>query len=291
MEELNWAAASHKHRNPIPPNPSCHQPKQAMAARVPAWKKLGLKLKSDPQSDAPSTPAAPQRPAASFQRDAYDSPKRKREQFDSPAAWKKPKTDDRQAGPPLHRQRSVTFANGTDSNATPVQKKAKSAPKQKKPKGPKNTEPPPPPDLTVPLEYLRLWKTSRDSWKFNKIHQAHLISHAFDPSLLPAADIDTFFDYIGELKGYAKTRMVETAKNICTEDMDEEKDHFPAGTSEVESKKKQYEEIMSNLERKKSESKRKHFREVDFTSRDVDPEVARRVAKRMRAEIVVEEHG
>lgn len=267
--------------------------------RVPAWKRLGLKLKpAEPQADTLSTPAAPQWPDATFQRDSVDSPKRKREHFgDSNSArpsLKKSKTDDRQFGTPLRRQKSVTFAEGPDATkqAAPGPKKAKATPKKKKgPKTPKPEAPASPPDLTVPLEYLRLWKTSRDAWKFNKNHQAHLISHAFDSSLVPAADIDTFYEYIGELKGYARTRLLETAKKMCTEDMDNERDHFPAGTTDIESKKKQYEEIMSTVLRpSQPEPKRKRFREADFaTSRDVDPEVARRVAKRMRAEIVAEE--
>lgn len=269
---------------------------QTMATqRVPAWKRLGLKLKSaDPQTETLSTPSAPQRPSATFQRDAFDSPKRKREQFGDASAsrpsLKKPRTDET----PLRRQKSVTFADGTDSKKHPgsESKKAKSTPKKKKsPKTPKPQAPAAPPDLTAPLEYLRLWKSSRDSWKFNKNHQAHLISHAFDPALLPASDIDIFYEYICDLKGYARTRLLETAKSLCAEDMEEGKDHFPAGTSDVESKKKQYEEIMSNvLRRSQTEPKRKYFNETNFaTSRDADPEVARRVTKRMRAEIVAEE--
>ncbi|KAL2107096.1 hypothetical protein VUR80DRAFT_5694 [Thermomyces stellatus] len=271
------------------------------AQRVPAWKRLGLKLKSaEPQTNTLYAPTAPQQTDVTSRKDSFDSPKRKRDHFgdsDAPKpSLKKPKADDRQIGTPLPKQKSVTFSEGIDTakEVAGKPKKAKPASKKKKgPKTPKPQAPASPPDLTGPLEYLRLWKTSRDRWKFNKNNQAHLISHAFDSSLVPAADIDTFYDYIRDLKGYARTRLLEAAKNICTEDMDDERDHFPAGTTDVESKKKQYEEIVSNILRwSQTEPKRRHFREADLTaSSDVDPEVARRVAKRMRAEIVAEELG
>ena len=274
---------------------------QIMATqRVPAWKRLGLKLRSaEPQAETLSTPSAPQRPDAAFQSShTFDSPKRKRDQFGDAAAarplLKKPKQDTRPTDTTLRRQKSVSFAEVTASakKTNSEQKKAKAAPKKKKsPKTPKPEAAASPPDLTGPLEYLRLWKTSRTSWKFNKNHQAHLISHAFDLTLFPSADIGTFYEYIRELKGYARTRLLETAKIICTEDMDDGRDHFPAGTADVESKKKQYEEIMSNiLRRSQAEPKRKFFNELDYTtSRDVHPEVAHRLAKRMRAEVVSEE--
>lgn len=299
VDELNWAALSHKHCQPNPTGSRMASAQTMATQRVPAWKRLGLKLKSaEPQADTLSSPTAAQRSDATLQKESFDSPKRKREHFgDSSAAkpsLKKSKTDDRQFGTPLRTQKSVSFAEGSDATnkITPEpKKKAKSTPKKKGPKTPKPEAPAPAPDLTLPLEYLRLWKTSRASWKFNKNLQTHLISHAFDSTLVPAADIDTFYEYIRDLKGYSRIRLLETAKNVCTEDMDDERDQFPAGTADVESKKKQYEEIMSNaLRPNQTEPKRKRFHEADFaTSRDVDPEVARRVAKRMRAEIVTEE--
>lgn len=268
--------------------------------RVPAWKRLGLKLKpADPQAESLNAPTAAPRSSAPVQRNDFDSPKRKRQPFgDSQAAkpsLKKPRTDDRQFDTPLRRQKSVSFAEGADSGKSAAQepRKAKSGPKKKK--GPKNQPQTPaaPPDLTVALDYLRRWKTSRDTWKFNKNHQTHLINNVFDPSLVPAADVDIFYEYIRDLKGHIRTRLSESARKVCAEDMDEEKSHFPAGTTDLESKKRQYEEIMSNfLRRSQSSSKRKHFNEAEFaTSKDADPEVARRVAKRMRAEIVAEELG
>lgn len=269
--------------------------------RVPAWKRLGLKLKpADPQAEALNAPTAPPRSSAPAQRNDFDSPKRKRQPFgDSQGAkpsLKKPRTDDRQYDTPLRRQKSVSFAEGGDSGrpAAPEPKKAKSGPKKKK--GPKSNQPqapPAPPDLTVALDYLRRWKTSRDTWKFNKNHQTHLINNVFDPTLVPAADVDTFYEYISDLKGHIRIRFAESARKVCAEDMDEEKEHFPAGATDLESKKRQYEEIMTNLLRpSQSGSKRKHFNEAEFsTSKDAEPEVARRVAKRMRAEIIAEELG
>ncbi|SPN97451.1 uncharacterized protein DNG_00965 [Cephalotrichum gorgonifer] len=270
-----------------------------MAQRVPAWQRLGLKLKSaGSATETLSTPTgAPNAPNASFQRDNFESPKRKFQNAgDSPAgrpALKKSRTDDRDFGTPPQRPKSVSFAQGSDptGQAAAASKKAKSTPKKKKgPKAPVPQGPVAPPDLAVPLDYLRRWKASRESWKFNKNHQTQLINHAFNPTLLPASDIETFYDYVSDIKGYIKTRLLEAAKNITTADMEDKKDHFPQGTTDVEAKEKQYEEIMSViLQRSESASKRKAFNELDYAGNGVDPAVAQRVAKRMRAEIVLEE--
>lgn len=273
--------------------------------RVPAWKRLGLKLKAPASQSEPSvTPSTISTSGSHFRSsDEVDSSKRKRQPYnDTPAArpsLKKPRTDDRQFNSsPLARQKSVTFASeaSSDKQQAPVAKRTDKAPAKKKkkpakkPKAPKPQPPAPPPDLTGALDYLRRWKTSRDTWKFNKNHQTQLINHVFDSTLVPAADIGIFYEYIRDLKGYIRTRLVETAKDIQASDMEKGKDNFPSGTSDVELKEEQYQQIMSGLLHHGSPtSKRKRFDEMEFTQENTDAVIARRVAKRMRAEMIVDE--
>ena len=274
------------------------------ANRVPAWKRLGLKLKSPGSQSEPlsipntfSNSVTPSRPS-----DEVDSSKRKRQPYIDPQtakpSLKKSRTDDGQFNSPLTRQKSVTFAGESTPDqkpATPAKKADKAPPKKnkKKPaKTHKETKPQPPaviPNLTGALDYLRRWKTSRDSWKFNKNHQTQLIHHVFDPTLFPASDIDTFYEYIRDLKGYIRTRLKETAKEVQASDMDKGKDNFPAGTSDADLKEEEYQKIMSRLLRSDSaSSKRKRFDEMEFV-RENEAVISQRVVKRMRAEMIMDE--
>ena len=62
------------------------------------------------------------------------------------------------------------------------------------------------------LEYLRLWKTAREAWRFKKVRQTFLLQHAFDPVQLPKEDFDSFIEYISGLEGSAKDVTVKKAQ-------------------------------------------------------------------------------
>lgn len=265
------------------------------AQHMPAWKRLGLKLKQPTASE----PANGGTPAIGHPAGAQQSVKRK---FDAPLAAESSLDNKRSRREGLNKDRnapltkSVSFGDTPTKNGKapgdskkPLQDKSR---QQRKPKGPeKKKKPVAPTDLKPALEYLRLWKTSRDSWKFNKNHQSALIKHLFDADGIPSADIETLYNYIRDLKGFVRTRLRETAMEIRTKDVSDRSSAFPAGTLDLDAKQISYERLLTDLLHTRSPSrKRKSFDEADFvaTSQDVDV-IIRRVVKRMRAELVLEE--
>ncbi|KAI1041698.1 hypothetical protein LB505_009974 [Fusarium chuoi] len=266
-----------------------------MSGQTPAWKKLGLKLKQPSDASEPSFG----HPTSSTSTSIQSSTKRK---FDAPPpsnssqVAKRPRQDEATASwnapGQLKRQKSVTFADSPSNNhstrtpSRPIkQSKAKSKGPAKKP------QPQVPTDLKPALEYLRLWKTARDSWKFNKNHQSNLIKHVFDADGIPASDIETFYDYIQDLKGFVRMRLLENAREVRDQDQSDGAKVFPEGTKDLEATQKRYEEVLAKiLENHPVGTKRKGFTEVDYLSDSEEEDVIiRRLVKRMRAELVIDE--
>lgn len=275
---------------------------------VPAWKRLGLKLKGASSDGSPvsapsqtTTSSAP--PAARFghhqQRPnlngsgQYGTPGfNKRKQFSGsyPASdSKRPRREEFNSTP---SKKSVSFSEDT-KKAAPKKPKKKKAPKPQPPKQPF--------DFTPVLEYLRTWSKTRDSWKFNKNHQTLMIKQLYNSDVIPSSDIDAFYLYIRDIQGGSRKRLVEQAEEVRKKDMDAGSKGFPEGTKAPEEKQKQYEAIIANLLKKTAEIKesgepataagKRSFDEVEFVLRTVDMEVQQRVVKRMRAETVIDELG
>lgn len=272
---------------------------------VPAWKRLGLKLKGASSDGSPvsaisqttttSTPL-PARPSYRQQQPsfngtsqyAYDdgTPFNKRKQFSgsySAPENKRPRRDDSNFTP----SKRVSFSQDT-KKAAPKKPKKKKAPKPQTPKEPF--------DFTPVIAYLRTWRKSRDSWKFNKNHQTLLIKHLYESDAIPASDIDTFYLYINDIKGASRQRLIEQAKGVIKKDMEDGVKGFPDGTKTPEEKQRQYDELLAQLLESKAEIKdgsatngngKRPFDEVEFVLRTMDKHVQQRVVKRMRAEIIV----
>lgn len=278
---------------------------------VPAWKRLGLKLKGANSDGSPaatiSQPATATNSApplgrfahhqqrSNFNADGqYGTPAfNKRKQFPSgsypTSDNKRPRWDDSDFTP---SKKSVSFSQDTKKAAP---KKPKPAKKKKKPSKPLPTSQPH--DLTPSLEYLRTWREARDAWKFNKNHQTLLLKYMFKAEALPAADIDTFYLYISDIKGGSRTRLIEQAEEIRKKDMEAGPKGFPEGAKGAEEKQGQYEEMLGALLKEKNDAKesgssngalKRSFDEVEFTLRTVEKEVQQRLVKRMRAELVID---
>ncbi|KKY32558.1 hypothetical protein UCDDA912_g07452 [Diaporthe ampelina] len=254
---------------------------------VPAWKRLGLKLKG-------ARRFTHHQQRSNFNADGqYGTPAfNKRKQFPSgsyPASDnKRPRWDDPDFTP---SKKSVSFSQDTKKAAP---KKPKPA---KKKKASKPQPKPQPHDLTPSLEYLRTWHKARDAWKFNKNHQTLLLKYSYKPEVLPAADIDAFYLYINDIKGGSRTRLIEQAEEMRKKDMEAGPKGFPEGTKTSEEKQGQYEEMLADLLKEKDEAKegasasaapKRSFDEVEFTLRTVDKDVQQRLVKRMRAEMVID---
>ncbi|KAI1878603.1 hypothetical protein JX265_002780 [Neoarthrinium moseri] len=286
------------------------------SAAVPAWKRLGLKLKaSDSQTDShaaaqqPGAAAAAAPPSSTLSspapRSAAASQDRvsattKRKPSAAPAldhSVKRARRDD--AGTPgTKTPKSVSFAaepvelsspapatNGKKPPRKPKQKADAKKPVKALPTKQNSV------NLQSALDYLRQWHAARDSWKFNKNHQTRLLEYVFaDETTIPAVDINIFYEYIKPLKGYVRKRLQESAGDIRQKDMEQGADAFSSSSKDVaERKQKEYDEIIAGFLREGRTPEKRRFEEVEYVLRTTDMEMQRRVVKRMRAEVVLEE--
>ncbi|KAK3325907.1 hypothetical protein B0H66DRAFT_549744 [Apodospora peruviana] len=289
----------------------------APTQRVPAWKRLGLKLKGpasgDDPASSPSSGNASGTPNHSTQAsqngrqslNASPASALKRKQQGSVQTPNKRFRPDEQQTPAtnestLRRQKSVTFAEDTKETVKPKPAKAKKP--KKKEKTPKKIPEAPGPEFSLEpaLSYLRQWDTDRESWKFNKNHQTLLIKYLFDANKVPSSDISVFYRYIRDLKGAVRSRLRETAEEIKKKDMEEGVAAFPSSMKDKETRQKEYEAAISAFLQQKHQANgggssstnangKRTFDEVELVLRIATPEVKQRLLKRIRAEMVLDE--
>ncbi|KAM7207624.1 hypothetical protein V8F20_002102 [Naviculisporaceae sp. PSN 640] len=285
----------------------------AGAQRVPAWKRLGLKLKGpaageDPIS-APSSGNAPGHPTqASQQRNGQNSLNaspasalKRKPQAPLQTPSKKIRLDHQTPASAPSTKKSVKFADDTKEAVKPEKEKKPKQPKKKKEPKKKDETPKADFSLEPALTYLRQWHTARESWKFNKNHQTLLIKYLFDADKVPSADIPIFYQYIRDLKGFVRTRLRETAQEIKKQDMEQGVEAFPASVKDKEEKQKEYEAVISDFLKAQQEfqqqrqqngtdaNRKRTFDEVELVIRVATPEVKQRLYKRIRAEMVLDE--
>ena len=306
-------------------------------AHVPAWKRLGLKLKSQ----APSEPV----PESS---NPIELPKRKREDSFGEGPAKKTRNISKELSPAapvtpsLVRKKSVTFTPETkaddgdsikqlfnswvaeqksqdpsfqlqtsqpafetpepsivkeqiDTNLDEKERRAKRVkkPKQDKKKALKPSKIVKPTDLSSRpyLQYLRQYHESRDTWKFNKNHQTHLLKHVFDLDIIPSDHAYLIYPYVRGLQGGVRTRLRDAALAVKIKDQEEGATESSENMSWDEKKQKEYGAAMEKYVK-------------DMTATDASSQVgyeegillglsdegmAKRVAKRTRAEKILRE--
>lgn len=274
----------------------------APAQRVPAWKRLGLKLKGPASCESPIASSADtanptDRPHAARVNGSPASVL-KRKPVDVTTQTQTPSKRARIQDQTPASRKSVAFADDTKPAAAKKPKKDK--PKKKKPTK-AAAAPQPDTNLEPSLAYLRQWHTDRASWKFNKNHQTLLIKYLFDADKVPSTDIPLFYQYIRDLKGFVRTRLRETAEEIKKNDMEQGAGGFPAPTKNKEDKQKTYDDILSEfvkdqIARQNANSSsglnangKRSFDEVELAIRLADPVIKQRLLKRIRAEMVIEE--
>lgn len=263
-------------------------------ARAPAWKRLGLKLKQSSGPEAANETLQVGHPSSSRTQQTPSKRKPEAPPAGEPlSALKKSRNESHPAAsnPQLKKRKSVSFGETpTKSGIEAPGPVNKAPPKKAKIPGKKKANAAVvPSDIKPALEYLNQWKSARDSWKFNKNYQTILIKHAFDPVLFPPANIDTFYLYIRDLKGFVRTRLQETAMELRTKDSTEGAAGFPEGSVNLPEKQLRYDQLLAQLLHSQAGQKRKTFHEVEYrtSSEDIDV-VIRRVIKRMRAELVLD---
>lgn len=297
----------------------------AMSQHVPAWKRLGLKLKGPasgeaiPSSGGPNAGAKPSPPISNAHAPharVNGSPasalKRKAPASGStPNAVsahtpnKKPRRDEQAAanhGTPSSAKKSVSFADGTKDNAkVKASEQTKKKPKKKKTTNKAVDAPKSDFSLEPSLQYLRQWHSAKESWKFNKNHQTLLIKYIFDGDKIPSSDIPVFYEYIRDLKGFVRTRLRDTAAEIRKKDMEDGAAAFPASIKDKEKKQLEYQETISRFLQDVRLHQKQHngaitngngkrpFDEVEYVIRVATPELKQRLLKRIRAEVVLDE--
>lgn len=229
---------------------SFHSTGDAPTQRVPAWKRLGLKLKpaSEGQSHdvthhpTSSSTTTPRTPSSSVPNNrthlAGSTPNAKRRASGGAPALdhsaKRARQDSWQDQTSSHQTpkkvKSVSFAADTAEPQPPASVKTKQH-KQASAKGAVNAAAPAKPikksapvNLEPALAYLRTWRTARENWKFNKNHQTKLLEQVFagaDETTIPAVDISVFYEYIRGLQGGVRMRLRELANGIKAQDMEQ----------------------------------------------------------------------
>mgnify|MGYP003662628681 CR=1 FL=1 len=265
------------------------------ATHIPAWRRLGLKLKS--AQDSPSTES----PATL----ADETTKRKRTATEDNTASKKLKKNSKlpvessqePITPQLVRKKSVTFTPETkyedgDSikqlfnswkaeqqaqdpsftfgNSNPAfetpeaprveeeidtkldekerrVKRVKPAQEKEgkaKAKKPSKIIKPPTTSSRPFLQYLKQYCESRDSWKFNKNHQNHLLKNAFNLESIPSNHVHFLYEYVKGLQGGVRTRLRDTAIEIKVKDQEAGPGGFPESMVHPEKRQREYDVAM-----------------------------------------------
>ncbi|KAG0040749.1 hypothetical protein BGZ82_010567 [Podila clonocystis] len=82
------------------------------------------------------------------------------------------------------------------------------------------------------LAYLVEWKRARDTWKFQKLRQVWLINNMYSDKEIPDSHWEIFLEYIRDLKGAARTAVIQEAQKIVDAPEEEEEGENKDSTSE-----------------------------------------------------------
>jgi hypothetical protein len=325
---------------------------EAMDLNIPAWKRLGLKLKSAQQESVPyAAPVAvatePKKEKRKRKIKDQEAPLGKRVKVNNSAKVYEPTTDTTPNQSPItsshKRRKSVTFTPETktedgdsikqlyngwiakhpnqgpnfhelrsrSASKTPdptqaaeqinfaideVLQEVKAAKKPKKEKKPQTAKSPKSQkvvkltkQLDPALSYLKLFHESKNTWRFNKIHQINLLKNAFDVEKIPSEYIEYFYTYVVGLKGRARTQLRDAAIAIKVK-AQEKSAVEPAGNMDSVMPGK---ELEGHLEEDVTITAPDSASKIGYEERVLQPlsdlTIKQRMAKRMRAERILDE--
>ncbi|TVY33889.1 hypothetical protein LSUB1_G006129 [Lachnellula subtilissima] len=92
------------------------------------------------------------------------------------------------------------------------------------------------------LAYLKQYSESKETWKFNKNHQSHLLKHLFNIDVIPSSYAHYVYEYVKGLQGGVRTRLRDTALAIKVKDQEEP---FPTDMENAEQRKRDYDVAMN----------------------------------------------
>ncbi|KAE9965509.1 hypothetical protein BLS_007608 [Venturia inaequalis] len=189
---------------------------------VPAWKRLGLKLKGSPASTPIESPAP-----------ASEIPSRTKRKIDTV-------TDhDQNSTPSLKRKKSVSFTTEATTPSKPVTQQTPAPTKSftplitPQPEAPQTSSTPSSKPTTKDrkprkkeiqakteeteryISYLQQFHSAREEWHFNKGRQTALLKNIFNVFRVPEEHDDALVAYLTGLQGQAaRDRLTETANEI-----------------------------------------------------------------------------
>lgn len=227
-------------------------------SRIPAWKRLGLKLKyanerSEKQrdGDAATTHRQAVHELVREPREVSLEPPRKKRKPDTPSNGNRHHELDQRLptstsanGSNLREAHSkkVSFSddtkpadkgvNGASTDHDPTEHPASTTAKKTKKKSNKKTQQPSQ-KLSTALEYLSQYHSARSNWKFNKNREIWILKHCFSESNIPRDYDIALAKYMHGLQGIGAR---ERLKTQCT-DLLREEDSFPMQDGTDESSK------------------------------------------------------
>jgi hypothetical protein len=142
------------------------------------------------------------------------------------------------------------------------------------------------------LTYLTQFHSDKANWKFNKINQISVLKSAFDIDLIPTEYNQPLYEYIAGLKGVARVHLRDRALALRDQDVEEGGKAFTAKMTDQERAKKQeeyetaVEEYIATMTAT-AISSRTGYEEGVLLGLDPDNAMKQRMAKRMRAERVL----
>lgn len=141
------------------------------------------------------------------------------------------------------------------------------------------------------LQYLRQYHESRDTWKFNKNHQTQLLKHVFDIDFIPSEDAHLICPYVRGLQGGVRTRLRDAALAIKVKDQEEGSAGFPENMADAEKKQREYDAAMKKYVEGMTAANASSTigYEEGILLGLSDASMAKRVAKRTRAEQILAE--
>jgi hypothetical protein len=92
------------------------------------------------------------------------------------------------------------------------------------------------------LSYLKQYTDSRDTWKFNKNHQTHLLKHIFNIDIVPSEYAHYIYEYVKGLQGGVRTRLRDSALAVKVKDLEEP---FSEDMENSEQRKREYDVAMN----------------------------------------------
>ncbi|TVY21460.1 Uncharacterized protein LARI1_G000616 [Lachnellula arida] len=151
---------------------------------------------------------------------------------DSKKVKKKKKQTDHLTTPGAPTEQAEESLKSTEQSKSTKARKPRTA------KGPSDPALPEKPFLA----YLKQYSESRETWKFNKNHQSHLLKHLFNIDVIPPSYAHYAYEYVKGLQGGVRTRLRDTALAIKVKDQEEP---FPTDMENAEQRKRDYDVAMN----------------------------------------------